>query len=186
MTTAITRETLETEVKKLIPEMEWIENETLRKKVLDVWCDAMEMGGWTPEDLQTMPFTLLLDPCPASFLTHTRSVTTITYNSAKTLKQFYGDKMPLNLDYMVAGGILHDVGKLLEYEKKDGKVVKSHKGNCLRHPFSGVGLAFKREIPDEILHMIATHAGEGNLGKRFPEAVIIHHSDFMNFEPFKK
>ena len=177
---------LKLKVKELIPEFELIEDELLREKVLNVWCDAMEMGGWTPEDLDNMPFTLLLDPCPASFLTHTRSVTTITYNTGKTLKKFYGDKMPLNLDYMIAGGILHDVGKLLEYEKKDGKVVKSHRGNCLRHPFSGVGLGFKHGIPDEILHMIAMHAKEGNLSKRFPEAVIVHHSDFMNFEPFKK
>lgn len=184
MTDTLTFEKLKTEVKKLIPELEWIKDEILREQVLDTWCDAMERGGWEPEDLDNMPFTLLLDPCPASFLAHTRAVTTVAHSAGKTLEKFYGDKLHLNLDHLVAGGILHDVGKLLEYEKKNGKVVKSHRGDCLRHPFSGVGLGFAHEIPDEILHLIAMHAKEGNLGKRSPEASIIHHADFINFEPF--
>lgn len=184
MTTTLDRATLKNEVKKLIPEFDWIKDEELREKSVDVWCDAMEQGGWMPEDLDSMPFTLLLDPCPASFLTHTRSVTTVAYKAAETLNGFYAEKLPLNMDYLVAGAILHDVGKLLEYEKKNGRVVKSHSGKCLRHPFSGVGLGFARKLPHDILHMIATHAKEGDLGKRFPESVIIHHADFINFEPF--
>jgi hypothetical protein len=32
--------------------------------------------------------------------------------------------------------------------------------------------------------MIATHAKEGNLGKRTVESLIVHHADFMSFEPF--
>ena len=78
------------------------------------------------------------------------------------------------------------MGKLLEYEKKDGKVVKSRRGKWLRHPFSGVGLGFKRGMPEEVLHMIAMHAKEGNLSPRMPAGVLVHHADFMNFEPFKK
>ncbi len=31
----------------------------------------------------------------------------------------------------------------------------------------------------------ATHAAEGNLVKRSTEAFIVHHADFMSFEPFK-
>ena len=185
MSATTTGNTVKDQLLKLIPELELIKDENLRDSVMDVWCDAMEQGGWKPEDLDEIPFTLLLNPCPASFLTHTRSVATIAYNAGETMQKFYGDKIKLNMDYLAAGAILHDVGKLLEYEKKDGKVIKSHKGNCLRHPFSGVGLGFARKIPDEILHMIAVHAKEGDLGKRFPEAVIIHHADFTNFEPFK-
>jgi len=186
MSEIIDKETLKREVVKLIPEFELIKDEDLRNKTIEVWCDAMQQGGWTPEDLDNMPFTLLLDPCPASFLAHTRSVTTITYQAGQTLKKFYGDKIDINLDHLAAGGILHDVGKLLEYEKKDGKVVKSRRGKWLRHPFSGVGLGFKRGMPEEVLHMIAMHAKEGNLSPRMPAGVLVHHADFMNFEPFKK
>ncbi|MCE1245043.1 MAG: HD domain-containing protein [Firmicutes bacterium] len=186
MQKSINREQLIEKIKEIMPECMWIENEELRTKVLEVWCDAMEKGGWTIEDLSTMPFTLLLDPCPGSFLDHTRSVTTVTYHSGQTLKKFFGDKISINMDYMIAGAILHDIGKLLEYEKKDGKVVTSPCGKSLRHPFSGVGLGFAGGLPHEVLHMIAVHAKEGDMGKRTPEATIIHHADFTNFEPFKK
>ena len=33
--------------------------------------------------------------------------------------------------------------------------------------------------------MIAYHSKEGDLGKRTVEAIIIHHADFVNFEPLK-
>lgn len=176
---------MEEEIRKVIPEIEFIKDTELQQKVVDVWCDAMEIGGWKVEDLDKIPFTLLLDPCPASFLTHTRSVTTCAYMMGKTLENFYDEKnLKINMDYLVAGAILHDVGKLIEYKRENGKYKKSNEGRLLRHPYSGVAVAYKRGIPFEILHMIAMHAKEGNLGKRIPEAVIIHHADFTNFEPF--
>jgi hypothetical protein len=55
----------------------------------------------------------------------------------------------------------------------------------VRHPFSGVGLAMRFDLPHEVLHMIATHAGEGHLGKRTVESIIVHHADFLSYEPFK-
>lgn len=182
----MTRENLALKIREIIPEFDLINDAKLRDAAVNVWCDAMDAGGWQPEDLDKMPFTLLLDPCPASFLTHTRSVATCAYNAGKTLKSFYSeDVLKINPDYLMAGAILHDVGKLLEYAKVDGKVVKSRNGSYLRHPFSGVGVAFGKGLPDEVLHMIATHAKEGDMGKRIPESVIIHHADFTNFEPFK-
>ena len=52
-------------------------------------------------------------------------------------------KTQVNRDYLIAGALLADVGKLLEFEIVDGKPVKSNYGKHIRHPFSGVGLAFK-------------------------------------------
>ncbi len=89
------------------------------------------------------------------------------------------------MDVVIAGAILADVGKLLEYEKVDGKAVQSERGKNLRHPFTGVHLAMACGVPDEVCHIIATHAGEGNLVKRSTEAFIVHHADFMSYEPFK-
>lgn len=179
------REKLEARMKELLPELELIEDASLRAKVLSAWCDGMQQGGWTPDDLQEIPFTLLLNPCPGSFLDHTRSVTNVAYNAAQTLKKFFGDNIKLNMDYLVAGAILHDVGKLLEYERIEGKIVTSARGKSLRHPFSGVGIGYASGIPDEILHMIAYHSKEGDMVKRSPESTLIHHADFINFETFK-
>ncbi len=78
-----------------------------------------------------------------------------------------------------------DVGKLIEYVMDGESAVVGNTGRLLRHPFSGVALAMRFGVPDEICHMIATHSKEGDLGKRTTESLIIHHADFMSFEPFK-
>jgi hypothetical protein len=41
-------------------------------------------------------------------------------------------------------------------------------------------------VPSEVCHIIATHAGEGDMVKRTTEAYLVHHADFMTFLPFKE
>jgi putative nucleotidyltransferase with HDIG domain len=171
-------------VKKLWPEIDWIQDARLREQVTQVWVAALEASPLTPDDLERIPFTLLAPGCTVSFMAHKRSVVHICKSAAETMRAFYGDALPIDLDVLIAGAILIDVGKLLEYELKDGKAVTGKTGRYLRHPFTGVALAHRHGLPDEVCHMIATHAKEGNLGKRSVEATIAHHADFMTFEPF--
>jgi hypothetical protein len=171
-------------VKRLWPEIDWIEDEHLREQVTQVWIAALEQSALEPEDLERIPFTLLAKDCPVSFMAHKRSVVHICRQAAQTIAEFYGDALPVDMDTLIAGAILIDVGKLLEYELQDGKAVVSRTGRYLRHPFSGVGLAMRFGLPDEVCHMIATHAKEGSLGRRSVESQIAHHVDFMTFEPF--
>jgi len=89
----------------------------------------------------------------------------------------------LNGDYLIAGALLHDVGKLMEYElKDDGTVVKSEIGKKMRHPVSGSKLAEECGLPEEVVHIIYAHSKEGDTIKRSPEAIIVHHCDFIDFE----
>ena len=101
------------------------------------------------------------------------------------MEEFLGRALSIELDVVIAGAILADVGKLLEYEKVDGKAVQSERGKNLRHPFTGVHLALACGVPDSTCHIIATHATEGDLVQRSTEAFIVHHADFMSYEPFK-
>ena len=97
-----------------------------------------------------------------------------------------GRALPIDMDTVIAGAILADVGKLLEYEMgADGKSRQSERGEALRHPFTGVALALECGVPDAVCHIIAAHAAEGDLVKRTTEAYIVHHADFMAFLPFK-
>ncbi len=173
------------EVKRLWPELEWIQDPDLRDKVTRTWVTALERSPLEPRDLETIPFTLLVPDCPATFMEHKRCVVHIARRSAEAMQEFLGRSLPIDLDVVVAGAILADVGKLLEYEKVDGVVRQSPRGEALRHPFTGVALAMECGVPDEVCHIIATHAAEGNLVKRSTEAWIVHHADFMSFEPFK-
>ena len=40
-------------------------------------------------------------------------------------------------------------------------------------------------LPDAVSHIVAAHAGEGDMVRRSVEATIVHHADFMSFLPFK-
>jgi 23S rRNA maturation-related 3'-5' exoribonuclease YhaM len=109
----------------------------------------------------------------------------VSRRSAEVIREFMGDALPIDMDTLIAGAILIDVGKLLEYEKVDGRSQQSERGRYLRHPFSGVGLAMECGVPDAVCHIIATHSGEGDMVKRTTEATLVHHADFMTFLPFK-
>jgi hypothetical protein len=52
----------------------------------------------------------------------------------------------------------------------------------VRHPFSGVALAYKHAIPGEVMHIIATHSHEGDKMERSIESIIFHHADFVDFD----
>ncbi len=172
-------------VKKLWPEIEWIKDQTLRNKVLDCWIYALEKSTLTIEDLQTIPFSLLIKDCKISFINHKRSCVQLSVEIAKLMENNFGDEIKINMDYLIAGAILIDVGKLLEYDKVNGKIVVGKTGELLRHTFSGQAIAARFDLPLEIQHIIATHSKEGDLGKRSVESIIVHHADFVLFEPFK-
>jgi putative nucleotidyltransferase with HDIG domain len=169
----------------LWPEIEWIRSPELREQVTRTWMRAFELSPLTPEDLNSIPFTLLVPNCPVTFMEHKRCVVHIARNAAESMTEFMGRALPIDMDTVVAGAILADVGKLLEYEKAQCGTRQSRRGELLRHPFTGVALAMQCGVPDAVCHIIAAHASEGDLVTRTTEAYIVHHADFMAFLPFK-
>jgi len=172
-------------VKKLWPELAWIGDAELREATARTWELALERSPLAPEDLERIPFTLLVPDCKVSFMAHKRLVVHVSRCAAEKMNEFLGDELPLDMDTVIAGAILADVGKLLEYAKQGGATVQSDTGKYLRHPFTGVALAMEAGVPDAVCHIIAAHANEGDLVKRTPEAYVVHHADFMTFLPFK-
>jgi putative nucleotidyltransferase with HDIG domain len=174
-------------VKKLWPELDWISDISLREKTAKTWETALERSVLKAEDLDIIPFTLLCGPeLKVSFMEHKRCVVHIAKASGEKMNEFFGDDLPVNIDILIAGAILADVGKLLEYELDEkGKAIQGKYGQLIRHPFSGVSLAEECGLPPEVCHIIAAHAHEGDLIKRTTEAYIVHHADFMTFLPFK-
>ena len=170
------------DILKILPEIRKIKNKELREKVIRTWEEGIKLGGWKIPDLKKIPFSLLLPDTKINLVEHTRVVTNTALRVADVVSRAYGKLVRIDEDVLIAGGILHDVGKLLEYSKAGGKIIKSSKGKFLRHPFSGSALAYKCGIPEEVLHLIAVHSHEGDEGFRSIEAVIINHSDFINFE----
>lgn len=170
---------------ELWPELAWIDHHALREAVANTWLLALERSPLTPADLKAIPFTLLIPNCPTSFMEHKRCVVHIAKEAAHAMQNFMGKVLRIDMDVVIAGAILADVGKLLEYEVKDGKSQQSERGELLRHPFTGVALAMECGVPDKVCHVISAHAAEGDLVKRSTEAFIVHHADFMAYLPFK-
>lgn len=173
-------------ITRLLPEIEEIGDAKLREKVVACWQEAMRFRGWTEDLLRSIPFTLLAENVKITFIDHVRAVCKMCLACDDVLKEIHGERRtPVNRDYLVAGALLADVGKLCEFEIIDGRPVKSDYGKHIRHPFSGVGLAFKHDLPSEVMHVIATHSKEGAGEKRLPESIIFHHADFIDFELVK-
>ena len=163
-----------------------IENSDLKQKTIRAWVLACERGGWkSVEQLKTMPFTLLTNTRGINFIEHTIAVTEGACGLAKAQENTYRE-MPYKIDYdrLLAGGLLHDVGKLLEFEP-DGKggFQKSLSGKCARHPISGTAIAYEVGLADEVLNTIACHAKEGDGRPQVVETVLIHQADFGTFNP---
>ena len=172
-------------VERLWPELAWIEDAALRATVARTWALALERSPLSAEDLERIPFTLLVADCPATFMEHKRCVVHIARRGAEAMREHMGHALSIDMDVVIAGAILADVGKLLEYETVDGQTRQSARGRRLRHPFTGVALAMEAGVPDTVCHVIAAHAAEGDLVRRSTEAIIVHHADFMAYLPFK-
>jgi len=154
-------------------QLQWIKDSDLQDMVVEVWKKAIDIRGW--KSLDEIPFTLLFEDS-GPLTEHTKRITTLA-------KAIYDQRdEDINLDYLIAGALLHDVGKIVEYEKKGGKVVKSEYGELFRHPVSGSKLAWQVGLPDEIVHIIYAHSHEGDKTKRSREAIIVNHCDFIDFQ----
>jgi putative nucleotidyltransferase with HDIG domain len=175
------------EVKKLWDEeLSWIKDDDLRDCTAKTWELALEKSVLTAEDLYIIPFTLLAQNVKINFMAHKRAVVHISRDCGNQMNRFFSDDLPVDMDVLISGAILIDVGKLLEYVlDTDGKAIEGIYGKYLRHTFSGVSLAEQSGVPAEVCHIIATHSHEGDLIKRSTESYIVHHADFMTFLPFK-
>ena len=102
---------------------------------------------------------------------------------ADVLESSFTCTIPIDRDILIAGALLADCGKPLEFDKDEaGNIIKGSFGEALRHPFSGVAMAYKHGIPADAMHIIATHSHEGDKVQRSIESIIFHHADFVDFD----
>jgi len=167
---------------KIFPLIDQIKDAKLQSLTMQCWEEATRRGGWKKEDLGKIPFTLLPARQIVSIVVHTNGVSESAVAMAKVLENSYGGVFKINWDILFSGGILHDVGKVLEYALENGSYVKSKTGKLIRHPVSGAALAWELGLPDEVIHIIAGHSFEGDKTPRSIEGILVHHADFANFE----
>ena len=174
------------EIQSALAEMlQKISDAALREKVVDVWMAGIARGGWKSlDELRAMPFTLAAEPRHQLHRAHAgRHSRRLGLAEAQT--HSYA-KLPYTIDFdrLIAGALLHDIGKLMEIQRlDDGRHGKSRAGMLARHPLSGAILAAEAGLPDEIINIIACHAKEGEGAPQVVETVFIHQADFATFDP---
>jgi len=179
------------QIAEILPEITEIADASLRDRVAAVWSEAITTGcggkGWTFDELRAVKFTLLAGEIDMTYIDHIRSCAKQCMAIADILDEVFnsrgGDIVPIHRDHLIAGALLADVGKPLEYDRNArGEVIKGRYGEMLRHPFSGVAMCYKHGIPPEVMHIVATHSHEGDKVQRSIESIIFHHADFVDFD----
>lgn len=175
------------EIAELFPSLHKIGDRSLRERVAAVWNEAIHSGcggkGWTFDELRAVKFTLLAGDIDMTFVEHLNSCVLQCMAIADVLERSFRCGIPIQRDVLIAGALLADVGKPLEFDKDaSGKVIQGTFGQQVRHPFTGVALAYKHGIPGEVMHIIATHSHEGDKMERSVESIIFHHADFVDFD----
>jgi len=167
----------------LFPAFSEIENPDLRQKAEAAMLSAMEQGRWTCENIRTAPVTLSRKDCDVSWVEHVTDVTELCILQYERLSRYYKKHhVPFSRDIVIAGALLHDIGKLTEFVPgKDGSVVHGEGFELMRHPLSGALIASKAGLPDIIVHLIATHSFEGDRSYQTPESEFVRQIDLFVF-----
>src|SRR6059058_3160578 len=109
------------EIAELFPSLIEIKDASLREKVAAVWNEAITTGcggkGWTFDELRAVKFTLLAGDIDMKFIEHLNSCALQCMAIADVLENAFNCDIPVNRDYLIAGSLLADVGKPLEFDK---------------------------------------------------------------------
>jgi 3'-5' exoribonuclease len=133
-------------------------------------------------------------PFPGGLLEHILSVTRSCLQLVEKYATYYPHlKPPLNRDLVVAGAILHDIGRVLELNDDLLNVQPTVPGRLFGHLFLGRDLVrdTARELGDvnpELVamleHIVITHLNLPEWGSPklplVPECLIIHHADDLD------
>ncbi len=170
-------------MKQLLELAEKIQDKELRKKVIDFVKNPApshkDFKKYPVEKLENAhtPFSVGgMGTVMRDVLNHTISLTEICMQTADSLQKNFGLKV--NKDYLIAGAIVHDVMKVIEWKMAHG--APEHTGVLLDHSMLGVAELYKRDFPEAVIHIVASHFGEGGPTQpRNYEALIVHYIDSM-------
>ena len=161
-------------MEEYLPLLKKFTDKDMAGKVANVWYQLWQESKW--ENLEEAIWNPL---CPGvTLLKHTTMVTTAALEFAKIRNEIYEES--LNLDTLLAGGLLHDASKLLEVEPDGKNGAESKKGKLFQHSFLGAHKALMEGFPDEVVHIIISHTGKSRVVPQTPEAVIMYAVDIAD------
>ncbi|MEO0141601.1 MAG: HD domain-containing protein [candidate division WOR-3 bacterium] len=125
-------------------------------------------------------------------LEHTYNVLRLATGTALLFRRTY--EKPVSVPLVIAGAVLHDVGKIESYSVGRRDIRDTYEGQTIGHIFLGMTMVIdlaKRTFGNEemsrlpaLLHIIASHHGYAEFGApiepKFPEAFIVYYADDLD------
>ena len=175
-------QTIRQGVVESLPEAKLIENKELREKLYDAWAMSLGESGFTK--IEEIRPSGLPDTPPLKAGTqadHLRSVARLAAAIARELTENF-EGFDVSMDEVIAGGLCHDLGKPYEFDPENQRRWKAEPGKTglpsISHPYHGVYVALSVGMPEEIVHIAAAHAREGEVNmERSLVAEIVYFAD---------
>jgi putative nucleotidyltransferase with HDIG domain len=170
------------QVQEELPEVAQISDPGLREKVVEAWAFALAHSSFKSiRDIPPAGNPDVNEAKRGDQTDHLRGVTRLAIGIAKEMAAAYPE-LDVDMDVIIAGGLLHDVGKAWEFDPVNRKRWKGSQKRfgrpSIRHPAYGAHICLTVGLPEEIAHIAMAHSGEGELLLRSLECMIVHQADY--------
>lgn len=173
---------LRNQVRKELPEVAQIKNADLQRKVVEAWAFALAHSSFKSiREIANAGNPDVNEAKRGDQTDHLRGVTRLAIGTATEMGKAYPE-LAIDMDVIVAGGLVHDVGKAWEFDpvnRKRWKAIQKQTGRpSIRHPAFGMHICLTVGLPEEVAHIAMAHSGEGELLVRSLECMIVHQADY--------
>jgi len=166
------------DIADVFPEIDTIEGDSLQTGVSTAWTTAAGINGLDVAELPEVPWLppvqrdLDVPADEALLVDHVRDVAACAVGLAESLLSRHDD-LEVDLDTVIAGALVHDVSKLYEFDGME----RTEVGDLLGHPYYGVAVVSRANLPVEMAHVVLSHSSRTNVEPATLEAEIVRRAD---------
>ena len=185
-------ETMRASVRKSFPELAQIEDQGLQEKVIDAWCLALSESEF--ERIEDIPGIGGPDAPPiknGTQVEHLRVTAQFAIGMMDAVEKVFGP-YDVNRDEVIAGALLHDVGKAFELSPRNRARWEANPNKTglppVRHPVYGVHITAAAGLPESVVHIVGSHSrnNEGQFVQTSLEAQIVQFADYTSWRIIDK
>ena len=173
---------LRQQIRQELPEIDQISDESLRNQAIEAWAYAIAHSSFSSiREIPPAGNPGVQEARRGDQTDHLRGVTRMAIAIADEMQSAYPE-LEIDKDIIIAGGLLHDVGKAWEFDPERRKRWASQQRRygrpSIRHPAIGAHICLTIGLPEEIAHIAMAHSGEGELLVRSLECMIVQQADY--------
>jgi 7,8-dihydroneopterin 2',3'-cyclic phosphate phosphodiesterase len=160
---------------RLFPAVSKIKDSGIREKVIGTWVTAWKRGNFSRIE-EAHQFEPARKQIAYTNVDHTNQVCGACDKMATIASEILGLK--LNMDYLLAGALLHDVDKMVIFDAQSGGWTEA--GRRTSHAVMGASMARAEGLTEDVAHIIEAHSTNfSSLPPNSIEALIVRHADLL-------